>query len=104
MTQEGTPLVAWFVLSALWVLLCTFAMGWSMPDPQIVDALTQSTEPAHTAAKDMWIAYHEQEFRHLAQWTVFGFVPPLLLLVVGSFKLASTRRHEGADGPADGMP
>jgi hypothetical protein len=104
MTQESTPLIVWFIVSALWVLLSTFAMGWSMPDPQIVDALTQSNEPARSAAKDMWMAYHEQEFRHLAKWTVFGFVPPLVLLAAGFLKIASARRYEDADDSADGMP
>jgi hypothetical protein len=83
----STPVIAWFLGCALWVLVCTFAMSANMPEPRVVQALTQSAEPARSAARKMWREFEERERRHFAKWTLIAFVPPLLSLLGGMLLL-----------------
>lgn len=82
-TMVSTRVIVWFVSSAVWVLLCTAAMSVNMPEPQLVHALMQTAEPTRIAAGRMWLEYEALEQDHLVRWTLLGFLPPLLALLVG---------------------
>jgi hypothetical protein len=94
--SRAASVIVWFLGCALWVFVCTIGMSANMPEPRIAQALTQSVEPARSAARKMWREYEENERQHFVKWTLIAFVPPLLSLLGGVMMLGTSTRSATA--------